>query len=149
MKVTIVSGCVATGKTTYAKRLAKRTGAVYVDGSLIIKRYPVCVGYDRKRRCKIVDTDKLNRVLLRLIKASKKDLVIDSHLAHYLFPKAVDLCVITICSNLKELARRLRKRGYAKGKVEENLEAEIMEVCLQEAHERGHNVRVVDTARKV
>ena len=81
-----------------------------------------------------------------MISKSKKLLVIDSHLSHYLPKKYVKLCVVTKC-DLKVLKKRLEKRKYSKGKVRENLDAEIFDVCLNEAKELGHKVKVVDTTK--
>jgi len=114
----------------------------------IIQKNKLKEHYDRKRKCHVIDTDKLNNALVKLIKdAEKKEkgLVIDSHLSHYLPEKYVDLCIVTRCS-LKELKNRLQKRHYSKPKIEENLQAEIFEVCLTEAKEKGHKIKIVDTS---
>jgi broad-specificity NMP kinase len=46
---------------------------------------------------------------------------------------------------LKKLKQRLKKRGYHKAKIEENLECEIFDVCLEEAKEAGHKVKIINT----
>ena len=71
-----------------------------------------------------------------------KCLVIDSHLSHYLPARYVDLCIVTK-TDLKKLKKRLEKRGYSAAKVRENMDAEIFDVCLNEAKEEGHKVKVV------
>jgi len=147
MKVYIVSGSVGTGKTTFAKKLAQEKNANYIDVNAVVKAYDLDEGYDEKRKCKIVDVEKLNKVLIKIIKESDRDLVIDSHLAHYLDPKYVDVCYITKC-NIKELKERLEKRKYSKEKIEENIEVEIMDVCYNEALERKHKVEVIWTSEK-
>jgi len=78
----------------------------------------------------------------------KKGMIIDSHLSHYLPKKYVDLCIITKCSDLKKLEKRLKKRKYSKVKVEENIECEIFDICLNEALERRHKVKIIDTCKK-
>ena len=52
--------------------------------------------------------------------------------------------VIIVKTSLKNLKKRLEKRGYNKLKVRENLEAEIFDVCFEEAKELGHKVEVVE-----
>ncbi|MBI2129000.1 AAA family ATPase [Candidatus Woesearchaeota archaeon] len=143
MKAIIVTGTPGTGKTTLAKRLSKRSGYKYIDVSKLIKDNKLEEGYDKKRKCRIVDVEKLNKVLIEIIKNSKKSLIIDSHLSHYLPEKYVDLCIVTKC-NLKTLEKRLKKKGYDKNKIRENLDCEIFDVCLNEAKERRHKVMVVD-----
>ncbi len=137
----IVTGSVGTGKTTVAKKLAKEPKHKYIDVNKIISEKKLSSGYDKKRKCKIVDTKKLNKVLIEMIKKDK-NLVIDSHLSHFLPSKYVDKCIVTKC-DLKELEKRLKKRKYSKDKIRENLDAEIFDVCLTEAKEKGHNVEVV------
>ncbi len=149
-KVIIVSGSVGSGKTTVAKLLTRMLKARLVDVKMIIEqRKEVVAGYDAKRKTKEVDIKKLNKIILRIIKSAKETLVIDSHMSHYLPKNAVDLCIICKC-DLKELKKRLQKRKYHAGKVRENLDAEIFDVCLVEATERGHKIIIIiDTGQDV
>jgi adenylate kinase len=147
-KVIVVTGTPGTGKTTVAKKLAKLLGYRYVDVNQVIAHHKLSEGYDLKRKCKIIDTKKLNLILIRLIKASKDGLVIDSHLSHYLPTKYVDTCIVTRCK-LKTLKRRLARRGYDKEKIKENIESEIFEVCLIEAKENKHKIVEVNTDKKI
>ena len=112
----------------------------------ILDKYKLKEKYDRKRKTWVVDVSKLNKVLIEMIENSKKGLVIDSHLSHYLPKKYVKLCVVTKC-DLKVLKKRLERRGYSKLKVRENMDSEIFDVCLNEAKEFGHKVKVVDTTK--
>lgn len=140
-----VTGTPGTGKTEVAKRIAKKLRLKYLDVNKIIDENKLADGYDKKRKCKIVDIKKLNKILIKAIKDSK-NLVIDSHLSHFLPNKYIDLCVVTKCE-LKLLKKRLEKRGYSKGKIRENMDAEILDICLVEALERGHRIRIVDTTK--
>lgn len=146
MKAVVVTGSPGTGKTKIAKKIAKEKNAKYLDVNKIIKKYKLREEYDKKRKTWIVDVSKLNKVLIDLIKKSKKKLVIDSHLSHYLPKEHVSLCVVCKC-DLKILKKRLEKRGYSKAKIRENIDAEIFDVCLNEAKEFGHKVKVVDTTK--
>jgi adenylate kinase len=147
MKVIIVSGVPGTGKTTVAKKLAKEKKYTYINVNKVVDDNKLSEGFDKKRDTKIIDTGKLNKALIKIIKERKKGVVIDSHLSHYLPKKYVDLCIITKC-NLKELQKRLVKRGYSKEKVRENMDAEIFDTCKVEAMERGHKIKIIDTSHK-
>ena len=68
-------------------------------------------------------------------------------MSHYLPKKYVDLCIVTKCG-LKKLKKRLEKRKYNKKKIRENLDCEIFDICLNEAMEKGHKVKIVDTSKK-
>ncbi len=154
MKVIVISGSVGTGKTTLAKKLAKKLNYKYLDVNKIIKEHKLAESYDKKRKCYVVDVKKLNKVIIDIIKSLEgrqgtvSGIIIDSHLSHYLPKRYVDLCIITKCS-LKTLEKRLRKRGYNKAKIRENLDCEIFDVCLNEAKELKHKVLVVDTTRGI
>jgi len=150
MKVIIVTGTPGTGKTRIAKNFSKENKYIYLDVKSIIKKNKLNEGYDRKRKTYVVDTNKLNKILISdYITPLKKDmrikgLVIDSHLSHYLPNKYVDLCIVTKCS-LKKLKRRLENRGYNEKKIRENLDCEIFDICLYEAKEAGHKIKVINT----
>ena len=120
----------------------------YVDVNKIIKNSKIPLTYDKKRESYIVDTNKLNKILKDLIKNSKKSLVIDSHLSHYLSNKLVDLCIVTKC-NLKILRKRLKARKYKEDKIRENLDSEILDICLIEAIENKHNIMILDTSKRL
>ncbi len=147
MTVICVSGTPCTGKTTLARKLSKQFNYKYIDVNKIIKDNKLNEKYDKKRRCYIVDIKKLNKLLIKLINA-KENLVIDSHLSHYLSKKYVDLCIITKC-DLKVLEKRLKKRKYNKSKIRENLDCEIFDVCLNEAKERKHKIIEIDTTKRI
>jgi len=169
MKVIIVTGSVGTGKTTLSKKLAKKLNFSYLDVNETIKEYNIAEGYDKKRKTKIVDVKKLNNALIKEIsiiknslnkkpiskKSSKKlnkkikdGVIIDSHLSHYLPKKYVDLCIVTKC-DLKILKKRLKRKKYSESKIRENLDAEIFDICLNEAKENRHKVIVIDTTKGI
>ena len=148
MKVIIITGTPGTGKTRVAKKIAKEKGYKYIDVNRVIEKNKLKEKYDRKRQTYEVDVKKLNLALLGEIRREKqkktKGLVIDSHLSHYLNPRHVDLCIVTK-TEIKKLKKRLERRGYHKTKIRENLDAEIFDVCLNEAKESGHKVKFIRT----
>lgn len=151
MKTIIITGTPGTGKTTLSKKLSKKLNFYYLDINKIIFKYKLSEGYDKKRRTKIVDVNKINRKLvgeIKKIRTSKKikGIVIDSHFSHYLPKKYVNLCIVTKC-DIGELNKRLKEKKFNKGKIKENLQAEIFDVCLNEARERNHKVIVLDTTK--
>ncbi len=146
MKVIAVTGTPGTGKTTIAKRMAKEKGCKYLDVTKLVKENKIYDSYDRKKKAYDVDVKKLNKFLIKMILAEKaektKCLVIDSHLSHYLPARYVDLCIVAK-TDLKKLKKRLEKRGYSAAKVRENMDAEIFDVCLNEAKEEGHRIKII------
>ena len=155
MKKICITGTPGTGKTMLSKNLAKKLNFLYLDVSKLISKYKLPEGYDKKRKTKIVDVKKLNKALIKEITIRKKSskgrffsgIIIDSHLSHYLPKKYVDLCIVAKC-DIKVLNRRLKKKKFNKNKVTENVQAEIFDICYNEALERKHNVIVIDTTKR-
>lgn len=148
LKAIIVTGSVCSGKTTMAKLIADKYNYQYLDVNKLIKEKKLYEGYDKELDSYIIDERKLVKVLKNLIKKSKIKLVIDSHLSHYLPKSQVELCIVTKC-DLKELKKRLKKRGYSENKIRNNLDAEIFDVCLIEAKEKGHKIKIIDTTKGI
>ena len=146
MTAIIMSGTPGTGKTYLSRKLAKKLGFRYLDVKRVISKNGLKEEYDRKRKSWVVDEKKLAKVLEKIIKESKEDLIIDSHMSHFISPKLADLCIITKCE-LKTLEKRLKKRKYSKEKIKENMECEIFDVCLNEAAEKGHKILTIDTTK--
>lgn len=147
MKVFVVTGTPGTGKTRFARRLARKGHMMYVDVARLIREKGLYMRYDRRLRSYVADVSRVVRHLQRFIAVQKKSLVIDSHLSHYLPPRLVTRCYVTVC-NLKTLRRRLQRRKYPQAKIRENLDAEILQICLLEAIQRRHHVFVVNTSHK-
>ncbi len=145
--IVIVTGTPGTGKTTLARRIAEEQGHERIDVNDVVRKEKLSEGYDRSRKTRVVDEKKLALALESIIRKARKEgrkLVIDSHMSHYASPKLVDLCIVTR-TGLKELEKRLRKKGYSRAKIDENMECEIMDLILEEAKNAGHKVRVVET----
>ncbi len=135
-----VTGTPGTGKDTISKILAKKLGFKLIDLNKLAKQKCLLNGYDEKRKCDIVDIKNLNGE----IKKFRKDLVIQSHYSHEL---NADL-VVVLRTDLKELRKRLEKRGWPENKIKENLEAEIFEICKDEALQKTKKVFSFDTTEK-
>ena len=151
MKVIIISGSVGTGKTTLSKQISDKQGYPILNITHFIKQKHLSQGYDKKRKCEIIDIKRLNKEILKEIKKVKKQnnpkaIIIDSHLSHHLPKKYIDLCIITKC-DIKILEKRLKKRKYSKAKIRENIDVEILDLCLIEAKQAGHRIVVIDTTK--
>lgn len=145
MRVICVSGTAGSGKTTFAKKLAKEKGFVYIDANEIIKKEKLYDSYNHSLKTYEVDIKKFRKFFTLLIKlAHNKGVVIDSHLSHFLSPKIIDECII-MKTSIPKLRSRLKKRKYSKKKIEENVDSENFDVCYNEAVELGHKIKVIIT----
>ena len=141
--IIIFTGTPGTGKTELAKALAKELHYEYIDVNQVIDDNNLKEEYDKKRDTYIIDEEKLSNILIELIK-EKKNLVLDSHMSHEIPSEHVDHCIVTNC-NPPKLKERLELRGYTEDKVQENVDSELFQVCLNEALEQGHHVYPIDT----
>jgi len=146
MAAIAVTGTPGTGKTELSKELAKQLGYKYIDVNKIIKKEDLEESYDKKRDTYVVDAKKLSKALDKCIKENK-DVVIDSHMSHEADPKLIDWCIVTKCDT-DVLRERLKKKGYNSEKVQENIDAEILDICREEAARYDHKILVVDTTKK-
>ena len=64
MKIICVSGAVGTGKTEVSKKLSKHLKFDYLDVTKLIKKEKISCGYDKENKCDIIDSKKLNKILI-------------------------------------------------------------------------------------
>lgn len=141
-KIIVITGTPGVGKSTLARFLAHHFSWRRVD--LHHHYQQLSSSYDQKKRCFILDFSKVKKLIIQKRDEESTPLIIDSHIAHQLPKKIVDLCVVLTYSDLKTLHKRLQKRRYSKAKVTENIQAEIFQVCLEEAKENGHKIIIFD-----
>lgn len=134
-----VSGTPGVGKTSVAKLLAKKLGYDYVDLREFALKHSVG---EMKGEELELDIDELAYHVEKDLR--DKNVVLDGHLSH-LMP--VDQ-VIILRAHPKLIGERLKERGYSKGKIAENVEAELVDVCLLEAIDENENIIEVDTTDK-
>lgn len=141
--IIVFTGTPGTGKTTIAKEAARKLKWKYLDVNKVIDKFDLIEKYDMDRDSFVVNEKKLSRVLVEIIK-KEKNLIIDSHLSHYIPKSYVDMVFVTKC-DLRMLKQRLMFRKYKPSKIRENLDAEIFDICLNEAMEMKHKVVILDT----
>lgn len=117
-----LTGTPGTGKTSVAKILEKEYKVVY------LKEYEdAVIYYDRDRDSNVVDLETLREKVNLL---EKNNLwILEGHYAHEM---PVDMVIVLRC-HPEELRKRLKKRNYGEGKIQENVEAEAMSIITSES----------------
>ncbi|NLL94264.1 MAG: AAA family ATPase [Thermoplasmatales archaeon] len=133
-----LTGTPGTGKTSVAGELRLR-GHEVLDLNGYAAENDLLGERDEARDTSDVDVDALRDSLAGLGKG--RNVVAEGHLAHFL---DCDKIVVLRC-HPDALAARLRARGYAEGKVSENVAAEILDVIFCESLESGAPVYEIDT----
>ncbi len=137
--IVAISGTPGTGKTEVAELLARKTGWKLVKLNELAKEKNLYSGYDPVRHVPIIDVKRLKEDVGKM----KGNLILEAHYSHEL---SSDL-VIILRANPRVLRERMRKKGWRTEKIEENVQAEIMEECKTEALELGRKIREIDTTK--
>lgn len=136
-----ITGIPGVGKTTIAKLLSKKLGYDLIHLSEFVKKHKLGSDYDRSRKSIIVDVEKLRK---KIEPIKGKDVIIDGHLSHFI---PSDL-VVVLRYDPKKLKTRLKRRGYPKNKIRENVEAELLDIIYAEAFTYGKKVVQIDTTKR-
>ena len=132
-RIIIVTGTPCVGKTSVSKKLAVKLDAVHVNLAELVKREKLYSDIDKERNSIIADLDKVSQRIKEVIQEAKGDVIIDGHYAvHVVDPETVDF-VFVLRKDPRRLKVLMERRGYSGKKLWENLEAEILDVCLLEA----------------
>jgi adenylate kinase len=131
-----LTGTPGTGKSMLAAELEKRGHRVI---HLIDTTGPYVLERDEERDTMVIDEKKWSEGFKPI------DGIVEGHLAHYL---PCDLIIILRCRP-DILSARLRSRGYPEEKVRENVEAEALDIILQESVDRFRKDQIyeIDTTR--
>jgi adenylate kinase len=140
--VLAVTGVPCTGKTTLCRRLGPALGADVMDLNRLVEDERLYCGIDPERDTRIVDVNKLR---MRVSKSIGDNTILDGLLSHRLGATHV---LVLRCDPML-LAKRMRRRGYSRGKISENVEAEYSGVILAESLDVCGNVYEADGTRGV
>jgi adenylate kinase len=134
----LLTGTPGTGKSVVAKIFSKLSGFNFVSiNDVVGEDYLYMDGGS-----KVVDPKVLTKKIKGMING---DTVIEGHLAHLLNIRGI---VVVLRTNPRELKERLEAKGFSNEKLDENLEAEALDICLLESIENHKRVNELDTTGK-
>lgn len=130
-KAIAISGTPGTGKSAVGARVSRLLGIELVELSEFVLENKLYAGYDDERLSFIVDENRLREHLRRLI-VERGNLLVIGHYSEVVDDDILDK-IIVLRINPVELAERLSRRGWPPGKVLENVEAELVGICTNNA----------------
>lgn len=137
-----LTGTPGTGKSTVSNLLRKR-GYHVVDLNSIAIEKGFTIGYDEKRKCYIIDEERLSKHLEKNLSGKEGITILEGHLSHLM--KHLDIVIVLRCKP-SELRKRLEEKGWREDKIRENVEAEALDIILCEAVSLHRNrVAEIDT----
>jgi len=147
----LVTGTPGTGKTAVSRLLATELRASYIEPNILLRREGIPYRYDEKRKTRIVSVERLRIALRKQAARADRGLVIGSHVALGAGPLPKLVRVVVLRCNPIVLEQRLERKRWPKSKIGENLQAEILDICLWDAVKKyGWNrVLEIDTTGKV
>lgn len=126
----ILTGTPGTGKSSVAKQLQTAYNIPVLEINKIVKEKELFLGYNHRRDTLIIDKVAVEDYLTKCLVELEVVLVV----GHYVeFPalQTARLVFVLRC-NPAILRKRLQERGYVQVKIDENIDSEIMQVCLEE-----------------
>lgn len=127
----LVTGTPGTGKSTLSAELAQRTGLEWVNIGEVAKESKLYDGFDKIYECPIIDEDRVIDELEDRIGEGGK--ILDYHGCDF-FPERWFDIVFVLRTTTTNLYDRLKSRGYNAKKMEDNIQCEIFQTVLEEAH---------------
>jgi len=148
MAVILITGTPGTGKTSVSRILSENLESSLVAVNDLVDKKHLYNGLDEEKGYKVVDLDALSKEIRRIIEDKIEDhVIVEGHLAHTFKNKEMVDLVIVLRAKPKILRKRLNKREGSSSKVQENLEAEALDICTFEAVEMyGERVNELDTS---
>ncbi|KAL3793711.1 hypothetical protein ACHAW5_008058 [Stephanodiscus triporus] len=140
----LVTGTPGVGKTATASLIAETMGLKHINVGEVISQHKCYDGYDDALDTHILDEDKLLDLMEGIFEECADEgtgIVADYHSCE-LFPERWFDLILVLRAKTDVLFDRLTERGYVEKKRSDNLEAEIMQVVLDEALE-SYDVEIV------
>lgn len=141
-RITCLTGTPGTGKSTIAAIL-ERTGVPVLEMEPFARSRGI-YSYMEDGETLVIDESELAGGLEAYLKDRPEALLV-GHLSHH-YGDADK--VVVLRTEPSALERRLRRKGWARQKISENVEAEALDICLCEALQiHGRKVSEIDTTR--
>uniref|UniRef100_A0A7S2R350 Adenylate kinase isoenzyme 6 homolog n=1 Tax=Eucampia antarctica TaxID=49252 RepID=A0A7S2R350_9STRA len=131
----LVTGTPGVGKTSTATLIAEKLDMKFINVGDLVKEHKCHHGMDTEFNSLLIDEDKLLDLMEPMLQESANQGVVVDYHGCDLFPERWFDLILVLRTETHILYDRLTERGYNEKKRSENMEAEIMQVVLDEAKE--------------
>ncbi len=128
----MITGTPGVGKTTVSREIARSEGYRLIELNSLAMEVGAVSGEDPERGSMIIDEPKLKRELAKVLKSEGAKCIVEGHYGEVVPPRFVEKAVV-IRLDPRVLRQRLVERGYHPAKIDENVQAEILDSCLVNA----------------
>lgn len=129
----LVTGTPGVGKTTFCEAVEQSIAEMkHLEIGRLVRERKLYKEWDDDMDCSIFDEDMVCDELEPILEEG--GYVVDFHSAGFLPDDWFDL-VVVLRADTNTLWGRLEKRHYSEAKIQQNVEAEIFQTCLDEARE--------------
>jgi adenylate kinase len=131
--VVLITGTPCTGKTTLARLLAPKLDAIHINLTSFASTHQLILSTDSIRQSKIINQSLMKRKLGEVIQNTRKSIIVDGHYAPDVVPPKMITHIFVLRRDPLELKTIMEQCGFNAQKIRENLAAEILDVCLNNA----------------
>jgi adenylate kinase len=140
-----LTGVPGTGKTSVAIKLSQLLSLEYIEINSVVLEEGFYLGYDINRDSLIIDEDLLILHLESSLAECRRLCLVGGVIP---INTSIDLIVVLRCS-IPILRQRLQAREYSPEKIEENIEAEIMNIMYFDALELVTAKKIIEVSNDI
>lgn len=126
----MITGTPKVGKTAVSHLLASKLDAIHIDLAKLVKEEKLTSGVDEVRDTLIADVDEVSKQVQKIVRASKRDVIVDGHYAMDVLPAEDVHLAFILRRHPRELKKMMENHEFKGRKIWENLAAEILDTCL-------------------
>ncbi|MBN1682909.1 AAA family ATPase [Candidatus Bathyarchaeota archaeon] len=142
--VILFTGTPGTGKTTISRLINSKLNGIYLNLTEFSKSQDLVLEKDVERDTLIIDIESLKKRLSKIINSTNKIILIDSHFSTDVVELSKVKYVIVLRRAPWLLFNELMERCYDIDKIKENVEAEIIGVCLSSALDVFEKEKIIE-----
>lgn len=137
----LITGTPGTGKTTLSKELASVLGLRHISVSDFAKEHNLLADHNQQQNFHYMHEDDVLDQLEPLM--TEGAILLEHHSCDWFPQRWIQMVVVTTATT-EALYDRLTARNYVESKVRENVQAEIMMVCKEEAVQSYPDIKLIE-----